>query len=121
MADREQAGKAFGYRVAGRRSELGMSQEKLAELCDLSVNTIAKIESGRNDPKASTVMSLCAALGVSSDYLLYGSNLPKESSAADQLLGLFREAQAMLDDQKMNIVIQQAQLLVNNLASRGKT
>ena len=117
MADRAQELRAFGYRVAGRRSELGMSQEKLAELCGLSKNAIGNLESGQSEPKALSLKSLCAALRCSSDFLLYGNDLPQDNSDACQLLSLLKEAQGELDDRKLAVFLSQSRSLIKNLAS----
>ena len=47
---------AIGVRVYNLRKDLGLTREALAGICDLSVNTIASIESGAKDIKATTLM-----------------------------------------------------------------
>lgn len=49
------------------RKERGMTQEKLAELCNTSVSYIGLLEIGRNVPKLSTIEKIADALGV--DYV----------------------------------------------------
>lgn len=46
------------------RKERGMTQEKLAELCNTSVSYIGLLEIGRNVPKLSTIERIADALGV---------------------------------------------------------
>ena len=117
MADSKQELRAFGYRVSNRRGELGISQEKLAELCNLSKNTIGRLESGQSEPMALTMKSLCAALRCSSDFLLYGSDLPQDTTAASQLLSLMKDAQGKLDERKLAVFLSQSRSLIDNLAS----
>ncbi len=117
MADRARELRAFGYRVAGRRYELGMSQETLAEKCGLSKNAIGNMESGLSEPKASSLKSLCCALECSSDYLLYGEQLPADSAAASQLLSLMKDAQGKLDKRKLAFFLDQSRHLLDNLTS----
>lgn len=46
------------------REEKGLSQEKLAQACDLSRNTIFLIENGEVNPTANTILRIAEALGV---------------------------------------------------------
>jgi transcriptional regulator with XRE-family HTH domain len=56
------------------RERLGWSRETLADRSGLSWAAIAQIESGRRrDVRASTLLALSSALGVSVDYLLGGA------------------------------------------------
>lgn len=53
------------------REKLGISQEKLARLADVSNNTIINIESGKQtNPTISTIKKIAKALDVSVDELL---------------------------------------------------
>lgn len=52
--------------IKKRREELGMSQSELAQLCDLSLNGISKLESnkdGKREIKLSTLLKLSKFLG----------------------------------------------------------
>ena len=52
------------------RHELGISQDKLSKLADITFHTIAKIESGSTpNPGIETVMKIAKALDVSLDDL----------------------------------------------------
>lgn len=48
----------LGMKVADLRQEKGMTQEKLAEMCEVSTRTIQRIESGEVDPRAFTINRL---------------------------------------------------------------
>lgn len=52
------------------RKKLGMTQEKLAELVDLSVNYISEIENGKKKPSLKRLGQIAKALGVPASYLL---------------------------------------------------
>ena len=53
------------------RLEMGVSQDKLAKLADITLTTLVKIESGANDnPTIKTLSKLAAALEVSLDDLV---------------------------------------------------
>ena len=53
------------------REKMGLSQEKLARLADVSNNTIINIEAGKQDnPTINTLSKIAKALGVSVDELI---------------------------------------------------
>lgn len=53
------------------RNKLGISQDRLSKLADVTYNTIIKIESGANtNPTIDTLTKIAKALGVSVDDLL---------------------------------------------------
>jgi transcriptional regulator with XRE-family HTH domain len=53
-----------GARLLAMRNERGLSLRALAELCDLSPNTISLVERGVTSPSVSTLQRLAMALGV---------------------------------------------------------
>ena len=53
------------------REKLGLSQEKLARLADVSNNTIVNIEAGKQqNPTVETIKKIAKALGVSIEELV---------------------------------------------------
>lgn len=62
MSDHEAAD--VRYHLKRLRTERGLSLRALAELCDLSPNTISLIERGETSPSVSTLQRLANALGV---------------------------------------------------------
>ncbi|KKR15269.1 MAG: Transcriptional regulator, XRE family [Candidatus Falkowbacteria bacterium GW2011_GWA2_39_24] len=53
------------------RAKLGISQDKLSKLADVTYNTIIKIESGANvNPTIDTLKKIAIALSVSVDELI---------------------------------------------------
>ena len=52
----------LGLKVADLRHQKGLTQERLAELCEVSPRTIQRIESGEVDPRAYTLHCLGEAL-----------------------------------------------------------
>lgn len=80
-------GKEIGLRIQGLRKERGLTIEKLAESCNLSVQSICKIEAGRNF-KVQTLISISQALGVSSDYVLGLSSYKEDDNISFLLASL---------------------------------
>jgi transcriptional regulator with XRE-family HTH domain len=63
--------KALSQRIKSLREASGLSQQDVATRGDLSLSLVAKLEQGKKaDPRASTILSLAAALGVKPGQLL---------------------------------------------------
>ena len=60
----EQEAPNVGARVLEMRTQRGLSLRALAELCELSPNTISLIERGSTSPSVSTLQRLASAFGV---------------------------------------------------------
>jgi len=60
----EQEAPNVGARILEMRTQRGLSLRALAELCELSPNTISLIERGATSPSVSTLQRLASALGV---------------------------------------------------------
>ena len=75
MSDERQANtvdRRIGQRVKQRRLELGLSQERLAELLGVTFQQIQKYEKGANRIAASRLFDLSGALGVAVSYFYEG-------------------------------------------------
>lgn len=55
----------FGLAIRRRRSELGISQEKLAEKANLHRTYVSEIERGLRNPALENIVGLAAALEIS--------------------------------------------------------
>jgi transcriptional regulator with XRE-family HTH domain len=60
----------MGDRIRMQRARLRMSQGELAKRIGISLTSMSAIEAGHTDPRASRIIGIAAALGVSADYLL---------------------------------------------------
>ena len=63
----------LGQAIKTLRVKQGLTQAKLAELCDMSTNQICSLETGKAYPPVATVKRLCGAFGVPQSYLLVAS------------------------------------------------
>ena len=52
------------------RKRVGLTQEKLADLVNVHLNTLSRWELGQREPRASEIAKLCEVLGVSEAELL---------------------------------------------------
>ena len=107
--------KEMGFRVYNLRQEKVLTQETLSEMSGLSVNTIAMIESGKADAKATSVRKLALALHCSSDYLLFGFDGKLGDPVEDRLRTVTQRAACDLDRRKLAVFTGQAESLYNLL------
>ncbi|OFX16694.1 MAG: transcriptional regulator [Bacteroidetes bacterium GWA2_31_9] len=54
----------IGVSIKNRRKELGITQPHLAELADVSTNTLYKIERGQGNPSLDVITKLAEVLGM---------------------------------------------------------
>lgn len=56
--------KSIGEQIRSRRKELGITQPHLAEIAEVSVNTLYKIERGEANPTLEVMYKLLNVLGL---------------------------------------------------------
>ena len=56
-------------RIKFAREYRGIKQRALAPLCGITPSALCQFERGRNAPKRKTLVAICQALNVSSDFL----------------------------------------------------
>ncbi|MCL1852131.1 MAG: helix-turn-helix domain-containing protein [Peptococcaceae bacterium] len=76
--------KQIGKRIAKRRDVLDMTQAELAEKALLSATYTGNVERGAKC-SIETLMKLCAALGVTPDYLLLGVDKEYRSDSLEDV------------------------------------
>lgn len=62
----------IGDRIRQRRKQLGLTQEDLSNRADVTTQTISNAELGLKGMRPDTIIRICAALEISTDYLLLG-------------------------------------------------
>lgn len=82
-----------GQRAKRRRIELGLSQEKLAHLADVSSSVIARMEQGKQDPLVPTLEAIASGLGWTLAQLL-GTAESDHGQSMPASLNSFLEANA---------------------------
>ena len=80
MSDYEEFLKEVGQRITDRRKRLGLTQEALAEMADVTTQFVSYAESGKRAMRPENLMKIASALGVSTDYLLTGEIIDKDIS-----------------------------------------
>lgn len=83
----------IGKRLYDRRKQLRMTQDELAELADVTSQTISTAELGKKAMRADTIIRVCNALDISADYLLFGSISTEDLSILHKKVALLSPAQ----------------------------
>lgn len=75
----------LGHRIKQCRKMQKLTQERLAELANVSPHYIYEIERGLKTMSLSTLADISSILNVSTDYLLFGSNSISSISPTKEL------------------------------------
>lgn len=94
---------ALGQRIRKAREEHMITQERLAEICALSVAHIGHIERGTRKPSLETLFRISSALDVSLDYLVFDS-VENGGSAFSSIAAMLRTKNKAKVDSFMNTV-----------------
>ncbi len=87
--------KQFGRRIAQLRKYKSLSQEKLAEMCDINVNSLSYIETGKSFPSYETLEKLAKVLDVA----------PKE---------MFNFSEAVKNEDLLKLINKKIQIVKND-------
>ena len=85
----------FGEKLLKLRSDAGFSQDKLAEMLDVSRQSVSKWERDLSYPDITTIPKLADILGVSADELLKCRTESKETDKKENLPLLITRAIAL--------------------------
>lgn len=89
----------IGARIAARRKQLGLTQEKASEEADLSYQFFACVERGLKSMRAKNIIKVAKALDISTDYLLTGvMNEADDNRLSTMLKPLTPEERLHLED-----------------------
>ena len=66
--------KLIGERLKKARNEKGLTQENIAEILDVSVAYLSRIETGKAQVNLKRLDELCSVLGVTNSYILEGAS-----------------------------------------------
>ena len=77
----------IGRRIQKLRREKGLTQEQLAEKCELTTQAVSYFESGKRAMRPENLMKIASGLGVSTDYLLTGDIIDKDKLLLSEKLG----------------------------------
>lgn len=76
--------KEFGNRLRNLRKYKKITQEKLAEMADVDIRQIARLEAGKSLPSISTLLKICNVFSITpNDLLLCDKNIQINSTKSD--------------------------------------
>lgn len=72
-------------RIRKAREDMGYTREQFAEKLDVSVSYMAEVERGRTGISVKMLIKICDLLGLSADYILFGTNRDSDSTILDKI------------------------------------
>ena len=69
----------LGQKIKIRRKDKRLTQETLAEMCNISTGFLGHIENGTRTPSLETLFGIANSLGCGVDYFLFDSHVESDS------------------------------------------
>lgn len=106
--------KIIGRRIKEVRKAKGISQEKLAELADLSTQYMSQIETAARKASLTSLVKISNALNVSLDELLYGNRPDRPGEMQSELDSILSDCNAYEKRVLYELVVQCRKILKEN-------
>lgn len=84
-------------RIRKAREDMGYTREQFAEKLDVSVSYLAELERGRTGISVKMLIKVCNVLGLSSDYVLFGSQRTEDGLRLDAIHRIDEKYLPLLD------------------------
>ena len=84
-------------RIRQARENMGNTREKFAEKLDVSVSYLAELERGRTGISVKMLVKVCNVLGLSADYVLFGTERTEDSMRLDSIHRIDPKYLSLLD------------------------
>ncbi|MCF7944345.1 MAG: helix-turn-helix domain-containing protein [Spirochaetia bacterium] len=94
----------LGKNIKKVRNDLGLSQQKLAELSEVSTNYIGEIEIARKFPSANTLQKISYAVGLKPYQLFFDDEEWKNFDKYQELLSIKHKLKLAIDKDIENII-----------------
>ena len=101
---------AVGSKIKKQRQALLITQERLAEMCDVSPSYIGHIERGSRNLSMNTAIQLCSALNVGLDYLFLDS-----AENDSEVINSINSALKTCNDEQRKKFINTVKILAENI------
>ena len=85
-------------RIRKAREDMGYTREKFAEKLDVSVSYLAELERGRTGISVKMLIKVCNVLGLSADYVLFGSERTEDEMRLDAINRINEKYLPLLDN-----------------------
>lgn len=99
--------KAIGARIKSERKRLSMTQEKLSEVLEISIEHLSRIENGAYRPSLLLIERMSCVFGIDEEELMFGNDKDRVEN-----LTLYEKIEAM-DDKKRKALLMIIDLLDN--------
>ena len=84
-------------RIRKAREDMGYTREKFAEKLDVSVSYLAELERGRTGISVKMLVKVCHVLGLSADYVLFGTHRQEDALRLDAIHRIDEKYLPLLD------------------------
>ena len=84
-------------RIRKAREEQGYTRERFAEKLDVSVSYLAELERGRTGISVKMLVKVCNLLGLSADYVLFGTERKEDELRLDAIHRISSKYLPLLD------------------------
>ncbi len=108
--------KPIGKRIYNLRRERNITQEQLAELVNLSVTQVSKLENGKSRLSLDSLINIATVLEASTDEILFGRIQAGADHRYDEVLDIFSDC----DKTELRILIQTSRQIKEILRDEKK-
>lgn len=84
-------------RIRKAREGMGYTREQFAEKLDVSVSYLAELERGRTGISVKMLVKVCNVLGLSADYVLFGTERTEDELRLDAIRRIDEKYLPLLD------------------------
>lgn len=84
-------------RIRKAREDMGYTRERFAEKLDVSVSYLAELERGRTGISVKMLVKVCNVLGLSADYVLFGTERTEDELRLDAIRRIDEKYLPLLD------------------------
>ena len=87
----------IGKRIQGRRKQMGLTQEQLADKMDVSIQMVSNLERGNKSIRIENLIKLSEILDISTDYILTGKETTEDMQVlTEQMASLSQKERKMM-------------------------
>ena len=87
----------IGKRIQGRRKQMGLTQEQLADKMDVSIQMVSNLERGNKSIRIENLIKLSEILNISTDYILTGKETAEDMQVLiEQMTSLSQKERKMM-------------------------
>ncbi len=97
---------SMGARISSCRKEKKLTQEQLAEIIGVSLQTVSNIECGKKAARPENIAKICNALDSTADYILLGKKSESQMKNIVKTISL-------LPDKEFGVIEEIVELLQN--------